>query len=67
MDHKVFRNEKLKGVISKDRALSILGMNRSAKITIRNIDIIISYDDFENVSIDYMDEGEPAGGTFDEI
>ena len=67
MDHKVFRNEKLKGVISKDRALTLLGMNREARVTIKNIDIIISYDDFENISIDYMDDGEPAGGMFDEI
>lgn len=64
---KVYRNELLKGVIGKKRACQILGFEREVTIKIKNKNIIISLDDFDNINIDLLIDGEPAGGLFDEL
>lgn len=64
---KVYRNELLKGVISKKRACQLLGFDREVVVTIKNKNIIISLDDFDNIDIDLLVDGEPAGGLFDEL
>jgi hypothetical protein len=64
---KVYRNELLRGVISKKRACQLLGVEREAITIIKNKSIIISLDDFDNINIDLLIDGEPAGGLFDEL
>lgn len=64
---KVYRNELLKGIISKKRACQLLGLEREVIVTINNKDIIISLDDFDDINIDMLIEGEPMGGLFDEL
>ncbi len=53
---KVFRNTNLFGVISKQRALQLLGMEISVKHKIANIEIEISRYDMDDIFIDYADE-----------
>ena len=63
---KVYRNVKLKGIISKDRALQLIGVELSIDVEIKGIKINISRDDNYDVSIDYYNEwNELAGGAFD--
>lgn len=64
---KVFRNELLNGIISKDKAIEILGLEREVNTRIKNIDIVIYRDDNENINIDILEEGEAKGGAFEEI
>lgn len=64
---KVFRNEVLKGIISKERALALLGLELSVVVNIKGYDVIISRDDMDNINIDYLEDGESAGGQFDEL
>lgn len=64
---KVYRNELLKGVISKKRACQLLGFEREVVTTVKNIDIVISLDDYDNINIDMLIDGEPMGGLFDEL
>lgn len=64
---KVYRNELLRGVISKKRACQLLGVEREVITIIKNKSIIISLDDFDNINIDLLIDGEPAGGLFDEL
>lgn len=63
----VFRNVELKGVISKDKALDLLGLERSVEVNIKDHDIMIYRDDMEDVWIDSVIDGESSGGTFDEL
>lgn len=53
---KVYRNTMLEGVISKKRALKLLGLELSVKHQISNVEIEISRDDMYDVWIDYADE-----------
>lgn len=63
---KVYRNVKLKGIISKERALQLIGVERSIDLEIKGIKINISRNDYDDVYIDYYDEwNEQAGGAFD--
>lgn len=64
---RVLRNTRLEGVISKKRALQLLGMELSVKHQVGNVELLISRDDMGDVVIDYIDDGEPAGGEFEEI
>lgn len=66
---KVYRNIKLKGVISKNRALALLGGERELITTIKNQYIIISRNDFEDINIDLynMVLRESVGGAFEEL
>lgn len=64
---KVYRNELLKGVISKKRACQLLGFNREVAVTIKNRIIIISLDDEYDINIDLLIDGDPMGGLFDEL
>lgn len=63
---KVFRNVNLKGIISKDKALQLLGLELNVICTVKGIEIEISRDDMNDVCIDYADE-ELCGGEFDEL
>ena len=63
---KVYRNVKLKGIISKDRALQLVGVKSSIDVEIKGFKINICKDDNYDVMIDYYDEwNELAGGAFD--
>lgn len=63
---KVYRNVKLKGIISKDRALQLVGVKSSIDVEIKGFKINICKDDNYDVMIDYYDEqNELAGGEFD--
>lgn len=64
---KVFRNVELKGIISKKKALDLLGMNLEVRIFVKDIEISISRDDMGNVDIDYIVDDELVGGEFEEI
>lgn len=65
---KVFRNVNLKGVISKERALKILGLEAYKETKIKGINIAIYVDDNYDIGIDILDnDGEMVGGYFDEI
>jgi len=67
MERKVFRNVLLKGVISKRRALDLLGMELSVIVNIKGKDIIISRDDMEDINIDLYVDGENLGGELEEL
>jgi hypothetical protein len=67
MERKVFRNVLLKGVISKQRALDLLGMELSVIVNIKGKDIIISRDDMEDINIDLYVDGENLGGELEEL
>ena len=63
---KVYRNVKLKGIISKNRALQLVGVKSSIDVEIKDFKINICKDDNYDVVIDYYNEfGETAGGEFD--
>lgn len=64
---RVFRNVELKGVISKDKALDLLGLERSVDVNIKGYDINISKDDMDDVWIDSVIDDESSGGTFNEL
>jgi hypothetical protein len=64
---KVLRNTQLKGVISKERALKFLGLELRVQHQVGNVVIDISRDDMGDINIDYIEDGEPAGGEFEEI
>lgn len=66
---KVYRNTKLKGVISRDKALELLNGDLVKIIHYRKHDIIISIDDMYNIDIDLYDteNQESIGGDFEEI
>ena len=56
----VFRSESLKGIISKDRAIDLLGLELSVKTKIKGHLIEISRDDMYNINIEEIDEeGDP--------
>ncbi len=56
MDHKVFRSESLKGIISKERAIDLLGLELSVKTQIKGHLIEISRDDMYNINIEEIDK-----------
>lgn len=56
MKKQVFRSESLKGIISKDRAADLLGLELSVKTKIKGHLIEISRDDMYNINIDEIDE-----------
>jgi hypothetical protein len=56
MKKQVFRSESLKGIISKDRAIELLGLELSIKTKIKGHLIEISRDDMYNINIDELDE-----------
>jgi hypothetical protein len=56
MKKQVFRSVSLKGVISKERAVDLLGLELSVKTKIKGHLIEISRDDNYNISIDEIDE-----------
>jgi hypothetical protein len=56
MDHKVFRSESLKGIISKERAIDLLGLELSVKTKIKGHLIEISRDDMYNINIEEIDK-----------
>ena len=64
---KVFRNIDLKGVISKKKALKLLGVESQKNVKIKGFNIVIYLDDFYNVVIDYLISNELVGGTFQEL
>jgi hypothetical protein len=68
MDNKVFRNEKLKNVISKEDALSLLGLELRVVCEFNGKRISISRDDMYDIFIDEVDaDGEDCGLEFEEI
>jgi hypothetical protein len=56
MKKQVFRSESLKGIISKERALDLLGLEISVKTKIKGHLIEISRDDMYNINIEEIDE-----------
>jgi hypothetical protein len=56
MKKQVFRSESLKGIISKERAIDLLGLELSVKTKIKGHLIEISRDDMMNINIDELDE-----------
>jgi hypothetical protein len=59
MKKQVFRSESLKGIISKERAIDLLGLELSVKTKIKGHLIEISRDDNYNICIDEIDaDGE---------
>ena len=56
MKKQVFRSESLKGIISKERAIDLLGLELSVKTKIKGHLIEISRDDMMNVNIEEIDE-----------
>jgi hypothetical protein len=56
MKKQVFRSESLKGIISKERAIDLLGLELSVKTKIKGHLIEISRDDMYNINIDEIDE-----------
>jgi hypothetical protein len=56
MKKQVFRSESLKGIISKERAVDLLGLDLSVKAKIKGHLIEISRDDMYNINIDEIDE-----------
>jgi hypothetical protein len=56
MKKQVFRSVSLKGVISKERAVDLLGLELSVKTKIKGHLIEISRDDNYNICIDEIDE-----------
>lgn len=56
MKKQVFRSESLKGIISKERAVDLLGLELTVKTKIKGHLIEISRDDNYNISIDEIDE-----------
>ncbi len=56
MKKQVFRSESLKGIISKDRAIDLLGLELSVKTKIKGHLIEISRDDMMNINIEEIDE-----------
>ena len=68
MEKQVFRSESLKGIISKERALDLLGLELSVKTKIKGHLIEISRDDMYNINIEEIDEdGEPLSFDSDFI
>jgi hypothetical protein len=68
MKKQVFRSESLKGIISKDRAIELLGLELSIKTKIKGHLIEISRDDMMNINIEEIDEeGEPLSFESDFI
>jgi hypothetical protein len=60
MKKQVFRSESLKGIISKERAIELLGLELSIKTKIKGHLIEISRDDMMDIFIEEIDEeGEP--------
>ena len=56
MKKQVFRSESLRGVISKERAINLLGLELSIKTKIKGHLIEISRDDMMNINIEEIDE-----------
>ena len=56
MKKQVFRSESLKGIISKERAINLLGLELSVKTKIKGHLIEISRDDMMNINIEEIDE-----------
>jgi hypothetical protein len=68
MKKQVFRSESLKGIISKERAVDLLGLELSIKTKIKGHLIEISRDDMYNINIEEIDEeGEPLSFESDFI
>jgi hypothetical protein len=68
MKKQVFRSESLKGIISKERAIELLGLELSIKTKIKGHLIEISRDDMYNINIEEIDEeGEPLSFESDFI
>ena len=68
MKKQAFRSESLKGIISKDRAIDLLGLELSVKTKIKGHLIEISRDDMYNINIEEIDEeGEPLSFDSDFI
>ena len=65
--NKVYRNVLLKGIISKQRALKLKGLQNQVIVNIRGIDIIISVDDMYDIDIDIWKDDECLGGEFEEL
>jgi hypothetical protein len=55
MKKQVFRSESLKGIISKERAIDLLGLELSIKTKIKGHLIEISRDDMMNINIEEID------------
>ena len=63
---KVFKNIELKGIISKKRAIELLGMETEKTTIIKEYKIIINEDGNNNIIINYINEfEEPADGLFE--
>jgi hypothetical protein len=68
MKKQVFRSESLEGIISKERAIELLGLELSIKTKIKGHLIEISRDDMYNINIEEIDEeGEPLSFESDFI
>ncbi len=55
MKKQVFRSESLKSIISKERAINLLGLELSIKTKIKGHLIEISRDDMYNINIEEID------------
>lgn len=63
---KIFKNVELKGIISKKKALELLGIETEKTTIIKGYKIIINRNDNNDIIIDYINEfEEPASGLFE--